>query len=515
MSVADYDVAIVGCGPVGATAANLFGQAGLRTLVIERETAPYPLPRAVHIDHEMMRYFQAVDLARDILPLMREAQGHIHIGADGGVIRYLGSKGLAKRFGWANDYFFFQPELEAALRAGAQRFPNVSLLRASVNGITQDSDGVTLTCGGETARARYVVACDGASSFVRKQLGIALRDLNFEQPWLVVDAELGGPIHFPPFTGVPAEAELENLSVMLCDPNRPSTLVPGRGRHRRWEFMLLPGESDEAMMQPGRVKELLAPFVGGEPHQLLRAATYRFHGLIAERWQDRRVFLAGDAAHQTPPFFGQGMCHGIRDVANLAWKLAFVLKRDGDPDLLATYQIEREPQVRAVVDAAIAAGRYICERDPQAARKRDETLRAAMGKPAPKSASDLIPPLAAGVIESTTPGAGARFIQPMVVSDGRRMLLDDATGGGFVLLGPPGFAAALAPSAAAAWQALGGKSFDIGSAAMDDVEGALIGWLKQHDAAAVILRPDFYVYGTAYDAASAARVIARLSAMVT
>ena len=228
----DCEVAIVGCGPVGAIAANLFGHAGLRTVVIEREREPYPLPRAVHIDHEMMRIFQSVGLADAVLPLMREAQGHIHIGADGGVIRYLGSAGLPKRFGWANDYFFFQPELEQAMQTGMSRFPHVALQRGvAVTALEQAPDGVRLTTEGATGEqrvtARYVVACDGANSFVRKSLGIQLDDMQFHEPWLVVDAEVEGPISFPEFAGVPPGADLQHLSVMLCDPTRPATLVPG------------------------------------------------------------------------------------------------------------------------------------------------------------------------------------------------------------------------------------------------------------------------------------------------
>src|SRR5882757_5387171 len=169
MSDAEYDVAVVGCGPVGAVAANLFGHAGLRTLVIEREAEPYPLPRAVHIDHEMMRIFQSVGLADAVLPLMREAHGHIHIGADGGVIRYLGSAGLPKRFGWANDYFFFQPELEAAMQDGLARYPHVELRRGmAVAALAQTSSGVTLTTHGangeQRIEPRIAVACDGANS---------------------------------------------------------------------------------------------------------------------------------------------------------------------------------------------------------------------------------------------------------------------------------------------------------------------------------------------------------------
>ena len=519
----DYEVAIIGCGPVGAIAANLFGQAGLRTLAIEREAAPYPLPRAVHIDHEMMRIFQSAGLAAALLPLMREAQGHIHIGADGGVIRYLGSAGLRRRFGWANDYFFFQPELERALQAGMSRFPPVALRRGvALTSLEQDRDRVTLTTqganGAQRLTARYAVACDGANSFVRKALGIPLDDLQFHEPWLVVDAEVDGPISFPDFAGVPAGADLQRLSVMLCDPGRPATLVPGRGNHRRWEFMLLPDERDDDMMEPDRVKALVAPYMRGVPHRIIRAATYRFHGLVAQRWQDGRIFLAGDAAHQTPPFFGQGMCHGMRDVANLAWKLAMVLRGTAGSALPDTYQAEREPHVRAVIAAAIEAGRYICERDPAAARRRDAALRAAMGKPAPASASDLIPPVRSGVVDqngATRPGTGARFIQPFVDFAGERVLLDDATGGGFVLLAASADVIAGLTAAQRAWfERIGGRTAVIGDA-IRDVDGDIAAWLTAHGATAVLLRPDFYVYGVAQDAIDVARLVSALASTLS
>ena len=514
----DCEVAIVGCGPVGALAANLFARLGVRTLVIEREAEPYPLPRAVHIDHEMMRLFQSAGLADAVLPLMREAHGHIHIGADGGVIRYLGSAGLPKRFGWANDYFFFQPELERALQAGMARSPRVTVRRGvALTGLEQIPDGVTLTVqgaeGAERVTARYVVACDGANSFVRKALGIPLDDLQFHEPWLVVDAEVDGPIAFPDFAGVPAGADLQHLSVMLCDPARPATLVPGRHNHRRWEFMLLPGEDETAMMQSERVAALIAPYVKGVTHRIVRAATYRFHGLVATRWQQGRIFLAGDAAHQTPPFFGQGMCHGMRDVANLAWKFSAVLRGGLAPALLDTYQAEREPHVRAVIAAAIGVGRYICERDPSAARKRDETLRAAMGKPAPASASDLIPPIRAGIVDpQARPGTGARFIQPFVEVAGRRMLLDDATGGVFVLLAASfDLLESLTDAQRRSIGRLGGQLLVIGDG-IGDPDGDLSAWLAAHEAVAVLLRPDFYVYGVARDAADLGRLVTAFGA---
>jgi 3-(3-hydroxy-phenyl)propionate hydroxylase len=505
-----YDVNIAGCGPVGAMAANLLGHAKLRTLVIEREQEPNLQPRAVHIDHEIMRLFHDVGLSAALLPLFHVGQGHIHIGADGGVIRYLGTAGLHNKFGWANDYFFYQPELESTLRAGFKRFAGVEArYGTALTGIAQHATHVSATLSpagggaGQTVTARYLIACDGASSPTRKLLGVTLIDLDFDEPWLVVDAEMGGPIHFPAFSGVPEGADLQQLSVMLCDPRRPSTIVPGRGRHRRWEFMLLPGETESEMMQPQQVSCLLAPWVADEPCKLVRAATYRFHGLVAERWQISRVFLAGDAAHQTPPFFGQGMCHGMRDVANLVWKMKLVLGGLASPALLETYQVERDPHVRAVVNAAIAAGKYICELDGATAAKRDAELRKLLGKPRPASAGDLIPAIAAGMVKDR----GERFIQPEVGSGGRRMRLDDATGGGFVLIGKAAaLFDALSDELRSQWDAIGGRCYALASATdtrctqLEDVEGSLGQWLDVKAASAVLIRPDFYVFGTAASA---------------
>ncbi|MBI1683640.1 bifunctional 3-(3-hydroxy-phenyl)propionate/3-hydroxycinnamic acid hydroxylase MhpA [Caulobacter hibisci] len=496
-----YDVAIVGCGPVGALAANLLGQAGLSVLVLEQERDPHPLPRAVHLDHEMMRIFQGAGLVDRLHPLMRETQGHLHIGADGGVIRYMGTAGQAKRFGWANDYFFYQPELEAQLRDALARFPAVTLrLGAKLESLTQDDAGADLVlAGGETLRARWVIACDGARSAVRKSLGVKLDDLDFEEPWLVVDAEVDGPIVFPDIPGLPAGADLQQLSVMLCDPRRPATIVPGRGNHRRWEFMLLPGEDDQAMMATEQVEALIAPWVEGSTYRLVRAATYRFHGLVAERWRVGRVFLAGDAAHQTPPFFGQGMCHGLRDVSNLAWKLPLVIAGLANEALLDTYQPERDPHVRGVIGAAVNAGRYICQLDPAKAAERDAHMREVMAAAKPgTTAADLIPAYQAGVAR---PGSGERFIHPRVGG----VLLDDVLGEGFAVI-------AREPVASSpAFAHIGGSIHVIGQG-LDDADGALAAWLDAKGAAAVLLRPDRYVYGVAETADALPALIDQLRA---
>ena len=359
--------------------------------------------------------------------------------------------------------------------------------------------------GSVTARVRYVIACDGASSPVRKLLGVGLDDLNFDEPWLVVDAEVDGPLVFPAFSGVPDGADLQQLSIMLCDPNRPTTVVPGRGDHRRWEFMLLPGE-DESIMQPATVAALIAPWVEGRPHRIVRAATYRFHGLIAERWKTGAVFLAGDAAHQTPPFFGQGMCHGVRDVANLAWKLRLVLSDQASPALLDDYQSEREPQVRSVIASAVEAGRYICTLDRERAAERDRTMRQRAGDPV-RTAADLITPIRGRT--GTVDPAGVRFIQPRVSRDGRVQLMDDATGGGFVLVQRPGAATPHHPVI----DRLEIKIITPGEHAFE-LNPELDSWLDAHGADAVVVRPDFYVFDIAVRGESVTTLLDRLDALI-
>jgi 3-(3-hydroxy-phenyl)propionate hydroxylase len=475
----NFDVAVIGCGPVGAMAANLLGRHGLSVVVLEKDRTHYPLPRAVHLDHEMMRLFQSAGVIDRVLPDMIATDGHLHIGSDHGVIRYMGTVGKPKPFGWSNDYFFYQPELEAHLRAAFVENGSVELrLGAEFIALEQDDASVLVHYQQNSAqaqvRARWVIAADGARSPVRKALGVALDNLGFEEPWLVVDAEVDGPVSFPALTGVPEGADLQRLSVMMCDPERPATIVPGRRNHRRWEFMLLPHEDDTVMMREDNVAALVGAWMKDVPHKIVRAATYRFHGLVAEQWQVGRVFLAGDAAHQTPPFFGQGMCHGLRDVANLAWKMAAIMNEEADEAILGTYQPERDPHVRAVIGAAVAAGRYICELDPAKAALRDASIRETAAQKTGETAADLIPSIATGFVLPGSPAAGSRFIQP-ILTDGRR--LDDITGQGWRLFvrseGATGIVAADLPD-----------------------NGAVLGWLDAHGADAVLVRPDHYVFGT-------------------
>ncbi|BFM08488.1 bifunctional 3-(3-hydroxy-phenyl)propionate/3-hydroxycinnamic acid hydroxylase [Halioxenophilus aromaticivorans] len=501
-----YDVAIIGCGPVGALAANLCGKAGLNTLVIEKEANPYPLPRAVHLDHEMMRFFQAADLIDDVVGDMRDTEGHLHVGADLGVIRYMGTKGQARPFGWSNDYFFYQPELEDHLRDALAKYDNVELKLGTEFTLLKQAEGqpVALTIShqgqAQTVDAQWVIACDGARSSVRKFLNIELDDLKFDEPWLVVDAEVDGPVRFPDIWGMPEDADIQQLSVMMCDPKRPATVVPGRGNHRRWEFMLLPDEDPQAMMQPENVAPLMEPWLGAIPHKIVRAATYRFHALIAEQWQQGQVFLAGDAAHQTPPFFGQGMCHGLRDVSNLVWKMELIFKGLAPRSILQTYQEERDPHVRAVISTAVDAGRYICVLDENKAAARDADIRekAASGQLA-KTGAGIIPPLKAGVVATHTSGAGERFIQPSLQTDSGEQLMDNILGCGWRLFAANASLAAQAQQTLAQWPA----QFNVRVVDCQTLAdaGAIAAWLEQHNAKTVVVRPDAYVFGTANSAA--------------
>ncbi len=527
MELECFDVVVVGCGPVGAVAGNLLGQAGLKTLVIDQERAPYDLPRAIHIDHEVMRIFQSAGMAEKILPLLSVPTGSMHFGADRGVIRQLHKIVVADDLGWASDYFFYQPELEAVLRSELALRANVRLeLGTALVGLRPLDDGVELECACDDGRrfgvrARYVIGCDGARSQVRRQLGVELEDLGFEESWVVVDALVDGPISFPQLHGVPPDVDLQDIMIMLGDPSRPISVIPGSGRHRRWEFMLLPSDTPALAASREFLDEILTPWTKGARCEVLRSAVYRFHGLIAERWRDGAVFLAGDAAHQTPPFFGQGLCHGIRDVANLCWKLRLVKDGLAGDDLLDTYELERKPQVRAVIEASIRTGRYICTLDRAAAAQRDIAMRAVATQTKP-AYFDIVPPLEAGVLApGAREGVGRRFIQPRVRgADGRSGLLDDMTGGGFVLLARDK-APILTEAAASAWRRLGGETFVVRRKDADriplepkevlDETGELAKWLEQVDARLVLLRPDAYVFGVASNDGEAVSLLLSLA----
>ena len=475
-----HDVAIVGLGPTGATLANLLGAAGLSVLVLEKEGDIFPLPRAIHFDGEVLRILQAAGLREPALAIARAGEQGMHfVNAAGETMLIRGGTAALGPHGCANNYYFHQPELEAVLRAGLARYPGVQLrLRHEVVGVAQDEDAATLTVrnldDGQTAavHARFVVGCDGARSPVRQHMGSRMVDLGLKQPWLVFDVVLEEDVALPTHT------------VQHCDPARPMTYCNVVGRRRRWEIMVLPDDDRDAMVQPAALWRMVAPWVRPDQARLERAAIYTFHSVIAEGWRRGHLLLAGDACHQTPPFLGQGMCAGLRDAANLAWKLEAVLKHGAPPALLDSYESERAPHVRALIEMAVRLGNIIQTTDPELAAQRDARFRTAQPE-----IFELPPQLLGAGAFDTAPGtpAGRPFPQPRL-DDGR--LLDELLGRRSAVIGRAGALAAAAPATAERWRRAGAIVIDRPDTLLDR-------WLQAHEAQAVILRPDRYIVGVA------------------
>ena len=489
----DFDVAITGCGPAGATAACLLGAHGLRTLIIDRATGVYDQPRAFALDHEIMRVFQNLGLADAIKPHLAPFTASEHYGVDGQLIRRLTMIDPPYPQGWTPSMVFRQPPLEAALRDKVRATPGVELsLGEELLSFTQDQDKVTLSlkCGDteRTITAGYLVGCDGASSTVRRTLDIEHEDLDFDEPWLVVDVGVNDR----------GAAKLPKTSAQFCEPSRPTTFLIGVGAHRRWEIMLMPGETPQQFETDAAVWQLLSRWLAPEDGTLWRRASYRFHALVARQWRRGRVFLAGDAAHQQPPFLGQGMCQGIRDVANLAWKLTAVLQGRANDALLDTYGVERASHVKRLTTTIKHIGHTICERDEARARKRDADLLAqadGVVKSVPRQ--DLIPPLDSGLLSPLPHLAnGTLFPQPRVQHQGKSALLDDVAGAGARLMLAAGFAARRITCHAVLEQCSAGV-VPFGPDGFEEEDGVVAAWFAQHGVSAALVRPDHYVYGVA------------------
>ena len=361
------DVLIVGLGPVGAAlAAHLGGRA---VVAVERSLSPHALPRAAHLDGTALQVL--ADAGAPVAALGRPLDGFDLVDRRGRLL-LRGRPAQPPPPGQPPGVLIHQPDVERALRARLAAQPGVTLgLGCQVRHLHDDGAGVTVEGAGPegafACRARWVVGCDGAGSLVRQALGVGLTGGGFEQAWLVVDTQLDRPLDLP-----------DRLR-QIADPSRPATYVPFPGRRRRWEFRLRPGDDPEAIRQPAAVRALLAPHV--DPSQLTveRAAVYTFHDLVAETWRRGRVLLAGDAAHQMPPFLGQGLGAGLRDAAALAPLLGAVL--DGaPPDALDAYERQRRPHVEATVRQAVRLGRLITLPEPWATL-RDRALRLGLGVP--------------------------------------------------------------------------------------------------------------------------------------
>ncbi|WGS55176.1 bifunctional 3-(3-hydroxy-phenyl)propionate/3-hydroxycinnamic acid hydroxylase (plasmid) [Paraburkholderia sp. D15] len=518
------DVAIVGYGPVGQTLSILLGERGYNVAAFDRWPALYPLPRAVFHDHEIRRVFHAMGIGKEVENISQPSATYQWFNAAWETLVEIDWSAESISDGPVG-YLFNQPALEALLDAKARSLPGVSVQQGweaidfrqlpdccevTLRKGTMDRGAWVPTGETQTIRARYVVGADGANSFVRKSLGVPFEDLGFQEDWLVIDLE--------PNEGV--VLDVPDIG-QWCNPARPTTMVPGGPGYRRWEFMRLPNESIEDLQKPEKVWELLAPWVTPANATLIRHAVYKFRSLIAENWHSGRAVLAGDAAHQMPPFMGQGMCSGIRDAWNLAWRFDLILKGIASDELLDGYTAERRPQVHAVIDASIAMGQVVCISDPEQAARRDQAYLSGQVPPLPP-----FPGLTGGLVSARKElacdaAAGLLSVHGQVINDGEPLRYDDAMQNGFHVIAldadPEQFLDAASKTALAR---LGGsvigvtadKEKTVAGRILFDVSGKYAQFFVEHGARAIIVRPDYYVFGAVAQLAELPALVGELAA---
>ncbi|MFM0671101.1 bifunctional 3-(3-hydroxy-phenyl)propionate/3-hydroxycinnamic acid hydroxylase [Paraburkholderia sediminicola] len=493
------DVLLVGCGPVGATIANLLARHGVNVMVVDRSTEVFMAPRAIALDNEALRILQLAGVAESdfetiAIPYVRMRSPMLGLF---GRVNSLGSLD-----GHPKLVTFYQPDLERCLRARLETYDCAHIaLGVELKSFTEERDHVlaSLDLGqGRThlLRARYLVGADGASSLVRQLIGQEFKGKTFAEDWLIVDARhVSRPIDHIEF---------------ICDHRRPIPHMVAPGGRERWEFMLRPGENREEMESETRIRELLSPWGNLEDMIIERKAVYRFHARAVDAFSKGRVFLAGDAAHITPPFVGQGLVAGLRDAANLCWKLAWVVKGRANPGILDTYDQERRPHAKAMINLAKFMGKLVMPRSGVVALLTHGLMRL----------SRLVPRLRVQFEElqikpknafrdglfvkgrsSTKLVRGAVIAQGWVRgSDGSTRLSDDVLGQGLTLIGfGVDVAATLEHATVAAFARAGGRVVQIAHRGQrlhlaphdswEDLEGVFLPGLVPLGWAAVV-RPD-------------------------
>ncbi|MEB3031416.1 bifunctional 3-(3-hydroxy-phenyl)propionate/3-hydroxycinnamic acid hydroxylase [[Mycobacterium] nativiensis] len=478
-----YDVAVIGYGPTGATAANLLGQLGLKVLVVERDPDVYGRARAISTDEEVMRIWQSVGLAERLQRDMLPDRPLNFVDADG--VPFIDLKIRPRGTGHPPQQFLYQPAVDHVLREGVQRFAGVDvLLEHECLRVLPDGDDIELMLADLRAdtftrvRASYVIAADGGSSPTRGQLGIGYTGRTYSQRWVVID------------TKVLKEWDGHDRLRFHCNPSRPTVDCPTPLGHHRWEYPARADEDERELLHDEAIWKVLGDQgITGDHVKILRAVIYSHHVRVADRWRVGRVFLAGDAAHAMPPWIGQGMSAGVRDMANLCWKLAAVINGHAPDALLDSYQVERKPHVTETTRRACMAGRLITERNRAIAAVRNHAMRALTHIPGAEAAAQKrmwVPDARypAGFLAAQSHRAvGWQIPQPWVTdTDGAKMRLDDLLGGRWAILHT-----GAVPAGASAWTGLGAPMIAIS-------EPGLVRWLHRKRAAAVVLRPDGFIY---------------------
>lgn len=526
---ASLPVVVVGAGPTGVTAALALALHGVDVVVLERHPEVFALPRAVHLDDEAVRVLQGVGVADDFAAVSRPTRGLRLLDASHRTLAEFARSPQPGRHGHPPANLFDQPDLEHVLRRRLAAHPRTRLrTRVEVVGVEPGPAAgpahVVLqdraTGRVERLRAAAVLGCDGADSLVRGVVGAAWRDLHATERWLVVDVRC--PVPLGAWDGVH----------QVCDPHRAATFLHIGADRYRWEFALREGEDAAQLLDPPVLAALLQPWTGSLPVErleVLRSSEYVFRARLADRWRRGRVLLLGDAAHQSPPFVGQGLGSGLRDVANLAWKLAAVLQGRAPEELLDSYELERRPHARSLIRLARTAGWAMTGGGGRAAAVRRVALGALCRVPgAQEHVLDRgTPPLARGpLVPRFPPGrqrlAGTLAPQPEVeTGDGAAGLLDDVLGPGPAVLTTAVVDEALRRLA----DRLGAPLLQVavpgrptphapGADGVLHDDGTLAAWLRRAGARTVVLRPDRVVLVTARSARAPGAELARRHADV-
>ncbi len=525
MEIKTFDVIQVGYGPVGQTMAYLLGDKGHNIAVFERWPSVFALPRAAAFDHEIMRVFQEIGIAKQVEEKIIPLNRYQWVNAKRDLLLEV-PYGGADVSGWENGYLMYQPNVEKLLDQKVKTLDNVEVYQGwQVEKIDQLDDYIEVTVrkgevpepgkwiGTEETqvfRTKYLIGADGANSLVKNTLEIGQKDLGFGELFAVIDFKPNNPLildHLPE-------------AYQVCDPKRPTTIIKRLGsEHIRFEFMILPHEDSATFLEEENIHRLISSWITHDDGEIIRKTIYKFSSTLADKWTHNNIFLIGDAAHLTPPFMGQGMCSGIRDVKNLVWKLDMVLNGILDYEVLKSYQSERYPHSETLIQMAVDLGRVICVPDEAEAAKRDALFMEGKVPPMPS-----MPGLVDGILYRDHNGdlqsnSGMLSLQAIVQSDGKKGLFDDVVSKGWNLLTfDENIEEYLTEQQKSTL-----KLLDINISILSksekpdliyDINHSYEQFFVDHKITALLVRPDFYAFGSVENTVEVSNLIDNLLAQL-
>jgi 2-polyprenyl-6-methoxyphenol hydroxylase-like FAD-dependent oxidoreductase len=487
-----FDIVQIGYGPVGQANALMLGQLGYDVAVFERHPNLFGNSRVGHIDHEIMRILQSLGCsasmeAGSVCPDMYEWRT-----ADGRTLyKFPWLRGIS---GWRAAYLFYQPDLETSLDSAIRTRGNVEVSQGwEATAIAQFPDHVAVTLRQRVAgsligpervvRAKYLLATDGGNSFVRQALGLQMRDLGYKHGWLVLD-----------FLNK-REVKLDFDNGQICDPRRPTSLFEMGKRHRRFSFAAMPGETEQELLKPDKAWDLVKDWITPDDATITRQVFYVFEARVLDDMRRGRIFFLGDSAHVMPPFLGQGMGSGIRDAKNLAWKLDLVLKGLADDALLGTYSPERQPHCERYAEISMELARVLCTIDPEEARRRDDAILSGVMpplKPFPWIFSGILQNGAPPAVEAVLGRLGPQGTIRLGQQSGRT---DDIVGSGWQIISRRDLVPVCSRETRQLLDSLSFRLVHFGPGGAEDADGTYTGYFGEKQLEAIVVRPDFYIFG--------------------